>query len=79
MQEELNLAQLGRNYYDPAAASLLREYNLELWPGYVTTIKQQEHDMMLCCELSTKVLRTDTCYDQFKVYVNTVSILILFF
>jgi len=65
--EELNLAQLGRNYYDPAAASLLREYNLELWPGYVTTIKQQEHDMMLCCELSTKVLRTDTCYDQFKV------------
>ena len=63
----MNLAQLGRNYYDPAAASLLREYNLELWPGYVTTIKQQEHDMMLCCELSTKVLRTDTCYDQFKV------------
>ena len=39
--EELQLAQLGRNYYDPAAASLLREYNLELWPGYVTSIKQQ--------------------------------------
>ena len=65
--DELKLAQLGRNYYDPNAASLLREYNLELWPGYITTIKQQESDMMLCCELSTKVLRTDTCYDQFKV------------
>ena len=65
--DELSLAQLGRNYYDPTAASLLREYNLELWPGYITTIKQQESDMMLCCELSTKVLRTDTCYDQFKV------------
>ena len=39
--------------------------------GYVTSIRQQENEMMLCCELSTKVLRTDTCLDQFKVALKS--------
>ena len=58
--EKLKLQLLGRNYYDPNAAKKLKEFKLELWPGYETSIKQHEADVLLCCEISTKVLRLDT-------------------
>ena len=44
----------------------LREHNLELWPGYVTSIRQHEQDVLLCAEISYKVLRTETVYDLFR-------------
>jgi len=65
--EELKLVELGRNYYDPQAKTILKEFKLELWPGYVTSIRQHEGNMLFCCELSTKVLRTDTALDQLKI------------
>ena len=57
MMEKLNMELLGRNYYDPQAASIVREFCLEVWPGYVTSIRQHEEKMLLCCEVSCKVLR----------------------
>lgn len=44
----------------------MREHNLELWPGYITSIRQHEHDILLCSEISYKVLRTETVYDLFR-------------
>lgn len=38
------------------------EFNLELWPGYITSIRQHEHDILLCAEINFKVLRTDNVY-----------------
>ncbi len=49
--EKLNLCNLGRNYYDPGAKTVLKEFKLELWPGYVTSIRQHEHAMLMNCEL----------------------------
>ena len=37
--EKLKLQLLGRNYYDPQAAKILKDFKLELWPGYVTSIR----------------------------------------
>lgn len=39
---------------------------MELWPGYVTSIRQHEYDVLLCAEISYKVLRTETVYDLFR-------------
>lgn len=44
----------------------MAQYNLELWPGYVTSIRQHEHDIMLCAEISYKVIRLDTVYQLFR-------------
>jgi len=64
--EGLDLQLVGRNYYSPKAKIDLRQHKLELWPGYETSIRQMEQDILLCVEISHKVLRTDTVLDQLK-------------
>ncbi|XP_060658910.1 protein piwi [Drosophila nasuta] len=59
----LNLEQVGRNLFDPHAKVSMREFSLELWPGYETSIRQHERDIMLCSEIAHKVMRTETVYD----------------
>lgn len=33
---------------------------MELWPGYVTSIRQHENAILLCAEITSKVIRRDT-------------------
>ena len=58
--ENMQLELIRRDYYDPKAAIILKQHKLELWPGYVTSIRQHEEKILLCCEISHKILRTDT-------------------
>lgn len=51
--------EIFKHYYLQVAVP---EHKLELWPGYVTTIRQQEDKIMLCAEISNKVMRMDTVY-----------------
>ena len=48
---KLELQLLGRNYYDPKGAKVLKDFKLELWPGYVTSIRQHENNILLCVEV----------------------------
>lgn len=41
----------------------IREYRLELWPGYKTSIRQHESGIMMCAEISHKVMRKETVLD----------------
>lgn len=59
----LNLQLVGRNLYDAAAKIAIREYQIELWPGYITSIRQHEQDILVCCEIAHKTMRMQTCYD----------------
>ncbi|XP_014210002.1 piwi-like protein Siwi isoform X2 [Copidosoma floridanum] len=80
----LELKLLGRNYFDPHKKTEVREYRLELLPGYFTSIRQHENDILMCAEITHKVMRSDTllhllkeCYqtnphDYQRVYKNTV-------
>ncbi|KAL7288194.1 piwi-like protein Siwi [Trichogramma pretiosum] len=61
--EHLKLQLVGRDYYDPSCAIDVREYKLQLWPGYITSIRQHERDVMMCVETSFKVMRQQTLYD----------------
>jgi len=67
--EKLNLDLIGRNYYDAKAAiktKELKQYSLELYPGYTTSIRQHENDILLNVDISHKILRTDSVYDMIK-------------
>lgn len=60
----LQLTLVQRNYYDPQAAIVenLRNYNIQLWPGYDTSVRQHEYDILLNVDVRNKVMRTDTVY-----------------
>ena len=62
--EKMGLSLVRRDYYDPESRVLFNAHKLEVWPGYVTSIRQHESKILLCCEVGNKVLRTDTVLDQ---------------
>lgn len=39
------------------------QHKLQLWPGYETSIGRYEKDILLCAEISTKVMRQETVLD----------------
>lgn len=59
----LDLKLVGRDYYDAVAKIDVPEHRLELWPGYKTSIRQHERDILMCCEIAFKVMRMETVYD----------------
>jgi len=66
VMEKMKMKLVGRNYYDPEAKVDLKQFKLELWPGYETSIRQHENEVLLCCEVSHKILRTDTVLEQMQ-------------
>lgn len=42
---------------------MLKDHNIELWPGYVTSIPQFENNILMNAEITHKVMRTDTVFD----------------
>ncbi|KAG7210785.1 hypothetical protein KM043_012278 [Ampulex compressa] len=61
--EHLKLQLVGRNYFDACNRAVIPEFKLELWPGYVTSIRQHEQDMLMCTEITHKVMRNETLLD----------------
>ncbi|NXY90108.1 PIWL1 protein, partial [Alcedo cyanopectus] len=59
----LNLQQIGRNYYNPNDPIIIPKHRLMIWPGFITSILQCEDSIMLCIDVSHKVLRNDTVLD----------------
>lgn len=47
------------------------QHKLQLWPGYETSIGMFEGGILLCAEISTKVLRQDTVLDFLKQCANS--------
>ena len=35
---------------------------LEIWPGYITSIRQHEEDILVCAEISHKIMRDETVH-----------------
>ena len=70
--ERLGLQLLGRNYYDPRASKVLKDFKLEMWPGYETSIRQHEKDVLLCCDVSTKVTNFSRLFVSFFLTVSRV-------
>lgn len=60
----LHLQNIKRNYYDPKAKHNVPEGKLELWPGYLTSIRTYENDqILLCTEIIHKFMRNESIYE----------------
>ncbi|KAM7017829.1 piwi-like protein 1 isoform 2-T2 [Tautogolabrus adspersus] len=59
----LDMQQIGRNYYNPNDPLNIPQHRLTIWPGYTTTILNYEKSIMLCTDVSHKVLRSETVLD----------------
>lgn len=59
--EGMELEEMGRHFYDRHQAIRIEAHHLELWPGYKTSMRNHEHDILLGVEITHKVLRLDNC------------------
>lgn len=41
----------------------MRGFNIQLWPGYETSIRYHDNGILLNCDIAHKVMRMDTVYD----------------
>ena len=60
---DLNLEEMGRYYYDSSLAKKYPDVRLEIWPGYKTSLRQHERQLLLCVEMTNKVLRAETAWN----------------
>ena len=60
----LQMVQSHRNYFLPKESKLIPQHKLEIWPGFVTSVNSyKENGLMLQCDVSSRVLRTETVAD----------------
>lgn len=41
----------------------VQQHRLEIWPGYINSVRQHEQDLLLCCEISHKVMRNENVHE----------------
>ncbi|XP_075448608.1 piwi-like protein 4 [Ascaphus truei] len=58
--KKLSMHQIGRNYYSPSDPVEVPQHKLTLWPGFAVSIMQLESQLVLCADISHKVLRNET-------------------
>lgn len=58
----LRLQLVGRNYFDAVARNAINSLRVEVWPGYITSIRQHDTNILMCCETTSKVMRNETLY-----------------
>eukprot|EP00118_Oscarella_pearsei_P005431 m.25027 g.25027 ORF g.25027 m.25027 type:complete len:833 (+) comp28715_c0_seq2:85-2583(+) len=63
VMRHLKLHLLGDHFFDSSARLLSPQYKLEIWPGYITSIRNCDGGLLLMCDASHKYLRTDTVHD----------------
>ncbi|XP_043599743.1 piwi-like protein Siwi isoform X2 [Bombus pyrosoma] len=61
--ELLKLQIVGRDYYDANDKIDVQGQRMELWPGYLTSIRQHENGILMCAEITHKVMRQQTVLD----------------
>ena len=67
---KLKMVEMNKNFYQPANGHMVPQHKLEIWPGYVTAVQDFEGGVMLCCDVSHKVLRTQSAYDIIKDVIS---------
>ncbi|XP_046554739.1 LOW QUALITY PROTEIN: piwi-like protein Ago3 [Haliotis rubra] len=70
----LDMCQVGRYYYNPHTPSQVPQHKLEVWPGYISSIKEQEGGLLLNLDASHRVLRTETVLDVMCQYRKNYNI-----
>ncbi|XGW10333.1 hypothetical protein V3C99_012093 [Haemonchus contortus] len=69
----IGLKRLGRNHFNEKEKSRLRDYNMEVWPGFETAVRQYEDQLMLCIENRFKMIRTESVWDVMNYELDLVN------
>jgi len=65
--KKLSFIQIRRNYYNPNKSVFLQSFgDLEIWPGFISSVNQFKDGAMLNIETSHRLIRTDTALDIIK-------------
>ena len=59
----IGMKQIGRYYYHFQRPVRIEKHKIEIWPGFITSILNYEARVMLCADVSHKLLRTDSVLD----------------
>ncbi|XP_070605739.1 piwi-like protein 4 isoform X1 [Erythrolamprus reginae] len=57
--QKLLMYQIGRNFYSPSDPVEVPQHKLTLWPGFAVSVGHFENKVMLCADVSHKVLRSE--------------------
>ncbi|XP_059608225.1 protein aubergine-like [Phlebotomus argentipes] len=72
--ESLNMQRAygpkGTKYFDALQKIDINTQHLQVWPGFCTAIRQHERDIMICTELTHKVIRMENCYNVMQHYAR---------
>jgi aubergine-like protein len=71
--ETMQLQSVGRHFFDAAARIDVLDHKLQLWPGYYTSIRQHENDILVCVEIAHKIMRNETVYDVMNYCIKSSS------
>lgn len=63
IMKALNYVRIGRQHFNPLCAHTIPQYQLEVWPGYITAINEYEGGLKLCIDAKHRVLRMETVRD----------------
>ncbi|XP_039233280.1 protein argonaute-3 isoform X2 [Drosophila yakuba] len=56
VMKTLNYVKLDRKHFDPLRPKIVPLAKLEVWPGYVTAVDEYKGGLMLCCDVSHRIL-----------------------
>ncbi|XP_063160553.1 piwi-like protein 4 [Candoia aspera] len=56
---KLSMYQIGRNFYNPSDPVEIPQHKLTLWPGFAVSVGHFENRVMLCADVSHKVLHSE--------------------
>lgn len=68
---ELQLVQIKHHYFMPNERIGIPALKLEVWPGYVSKIIELDGGLLLCCEVTHRVLRTSTALEMMRNLFRT--------
>ena len=63
MLKRIKFKQIGRNFFNPAQATNITHHQIEIWPGFSSSLQMLEKGVLLNVDIIHKVLRTDTVLD----------------
>lgn len=69
----LKFVRFDRKQYDPTSPKIIPQYKLEVWPGYVTAVDEYEDGIMLCCDVSHRVLCQSTVLEKINEIYHHVT------
>lgn len=59
----LKLVKHNRKHFDPTRPIMIPQQSLEIWPGHVTAVDEYEAGVMLCLDISFRVLNKKTVHE----------------